>query len=84
MKTASFLLAVLIVVNMAAPQTSPAPQSQPGRRSPQAKTQQEYKDYNADYALSGGAVVEKAADEFAARYPQSELREYLYSKAMHE
>jgi len=84
MKTASFLLAVLIVVNMAAPQTGPAPQSQPGRRSPQAKTQQEYKDYNADYALSGGAVVEKAADEFAARYPQSELREYLYSKAMHE
>lgn len=28
--------------------------------------------------------MEKAANDFAARYPQSELTAYLYSKAMHE
>jgi tetratricopeptide (TPR) repeat protein len=28
--------------------------------------------------------MEKASDEFAAKYPNSELRPYLYSKAMHE
>lgn len=87
MKAAIFVVAALMAgmapAQQAAP--SPTPQSQPaGKRPPQAKTQQEYKDYNTDYALSGGAAVEKAAEEFAARYPQSELREYLYSKAMHE
>lgn len=65
------------------PSATPTPPPQT-KRPPQAKTQQEYKDYNADYALSGGAAVEKAASDFAAKYPQSELREYLYSKAMHE
>jgi tetratricopeptide (TPR) repeat protein len=65
-------------------------QSQPGqgqpsaRRSPQAKTQQEYSDYNAANAVTGGAAMEKVAGEFASKYPQSELRVYLYSKAMHE
>ena len=68
----------------AAPQTSPSqPQATPGR-PPQAKTQKEYSDYNVAYALSGGAAVEKAADNFAAEHPDSELRVYLYSKAMHE
>jgi tetratricopeptide (TPR) repeat protein len=64
-----------------------APQSPPqlsARRPPQAKTQAEYNDYNADYALTGGEAAENAANEFAAKYPQSELRVYLYSKAMHE
>lgn len=55
-----------------------------GRRPAQAKTQAEYKDYNAAYAVSGGAPMEKAADEFAAKYPDSELRAFLYSKAVHE
>src|SRR5215467_10987910 len=59
--------------------------SQPAaKRPPQAKTQQEYKDYNTDYALKGGAASEKAANDFTAKYPDSELRAYLYSKAMHE
>ena len=63
--------------------TAPAAQNT-GKRPPQAKSQQEYKDYNATYALTGGAAVEMGAKEFAEKYPQSELREYLYSKAMHE
>jgi tetratricopeptide (TPR) repeat protein len=65
--------------------------SQPGssvtpaaKRAPQAKTQPEYNDYNTAYAVSGGAAMEKAANDFAAKYPNSELRSYLYSKAMHE
>lgn len=79
---------ILIAGTLAAaqqPSSTPTPSAQTaGKRPPQAKTQQEYKDYNADYALSGGAAVEKAANDFAGKYPQSELREYLYSKAMHE
>lgn len=54
------------------------------KRPPQAKTQAEYAAYNAAYALKGGAVVEKAADDFAAKYPDSELKPYLYAKAEHE
>jgi tetratricopeptide (TPR) repeat protein len=59
--------------------------SQPaGKHVPQAKTHPEFNDYNAAYATSGGAASEKAADEFAAKYPASELKAYLYAKAMHE
>ncbi len=87
-------LLVLFYAVQAAPQTSaagnkadssspPHAQTTP-RRPPQAKTQKEYSSYNAAYALSGGAAVEKAADNFAVQYPDSELRVYLYSKAMHE
>ena len=57
----------------------------PGPKPPaQAKTQKEFEDYNKAYALSGGATVDKAANDFAAAYPNSELRSFLYSKAMHE
>ncbi|HEY7405110.1 MAG TPA: hypothetical protein VIB39_16405 [Candidatus Angelobacter sp.] len=56
----------------------------PAKHVAQAKTAQEFKDYNAAYALSGGEAVEKAADDFAAKYPASELKVFLYEKAMHE
>jgi tetratricopeptide (TPR) repeat protein len=60
-------------------------QPQPaGKHVPQAKTHPEFNDYNAAYAIAGGAASEKAADDFAAKYPESELKSYLYSKAMHE
>jgi tetratricopeptide (TPR) repeat protein len=55
-----------------------------GKRPPQAKTQAEFADYNAAFAVKGGAAMEKAADDFAAKYPNSELKPYLYAKAMHE
>lgn len=54
------------------------------RRPPQAKSQKEFNDYNTAYAITGGAASEKAADDFAARHPESELRSILYSKAAHE
>jgi tetratricopeptide (TPR) repeat protein len=52
-----------------------------GRR-PQAKTEQERADFNRAYALIGGTTSEMAANGFAAQYPDSELRRYLYSSAM--
>jgi tetratricopeptide (TPR) repeat protein len=55
-----------------------------GKHVPQAKTHPEFNDYNTAYATAGGAASEKAADEFAAKYPASELKAYLYAKAMHE
>jgi len=89
MKKAVFILATCLAAGtLAVAQqtgTAPAAQTQPsGKRPPQAKTQQEYDDYNTAYALNGGAASEKAANDFAQKYPQSELRAYLYSKAMHD
>jgi tetratricopeptide (TPR) repeat protein len=63
------------------PAASPTPQA---KRPPQAKTQAEFKDYKAAYAITGGALMEAAADAFAKKYPDSELRQLLYSKAMQE
>ena len=89
MRTFAALLIAAVTVSPAFAQTAPATGqtaagTQAGRRPPQAKTQQEFKDYNEANALSGGAAVEKAARNFAAKYPQSELRVYLYTKAMHD
>lgn len=49
---------------------------------PPAKSQQERGDFNFAYAENGGNALEIAANTFAAKYPDSELRQYLYSKAM--
>jgi tetratricopeptide (TPR) repeat protein len=49
---------------------------------PIAKTEQERNDFNRAYAVTGAAGSEAAADEFSNRYPESELRQYLYSSAM--
>ncbi|HLW51680.1 MAG TPA: hypothetical protein VKW06_02460 [Candidatus Angelobacter sp.] len=87
------LLVSLLLIVLALPAAGPRQQTQqangtpsppPAKRPPQAKTQAEYADYYAAYALSGGATVEKAANDFAAKYPDSELRSYLYSKAMRD
>ncbi len=67
-----------------APPAGGAQSQTAGRRPRQAKTQQEFKDYNTAYAISGGTEMEKAANDFALKYPESELRPYLYAKAMHE
>ena len=54
-----------------------------GKRPPQAKTQPEYEAFNAAIANTNDpAAVEKAADDFAAKYPDSELRVLLYEAAM--
>lgn len=55
-----------------------------GKRVLQPKTQAEFNDYKAAYAITGGAASEKSADDFAVKYPASELRATLFAKAMHE
>jgi hypothetical protein len=60
-----------------------APAAAPqGKRPAQAKTQPEYEAYNAAKALTDPAASEKAADDFAVKFPDSELRSLLYSAAM--
>lgn len=76
-------LSAPLLAQQSAAKSTPTP-SPRAKHGPQAKTQAEYADYNASYALSGGATVEKAANDFAAKYPDSELRLYLYLKALHE
>jgi tetratricopeptide (TPR) repeat protein len=61
-------------------QTAAAPQ---GKRPPQAKTQPEFEAYKTAAALTDPAAQEKAADDFAAKFPDSELRPVLYKSAMH-
>jgi len=63
----------------AAGQAAAAPQ---GKRKPQAKTKPEYDAYNAAIALTDPAALEKAADDFAAKFPDSELRTGLYTLTM--
>jgi tetratricopeptide (TPR) repeat protein len=53
-----------------------------GKRPPQAKTQPEFDAYKAAAASTDVATLEKAADDFATKFPDSELRILLYKNAM--
>src|SRR5271170_1532189 len=44
------------------------------KRPPQAKTQPEFDAYKAAAAITDATAQEKAADDFAAKFPDSELR----------
>ena len=69
-----------------APGTAPAqgPATQPAvKRPPQAKTQPEFDAYKAAAATTDAAAQEKASDDFALKYPDSELRVLLYKNVMH-
>jgi tetratricopeptide (TPR) repeat protein len=60
-----------------------APVTPPGKRPPQAKTQPEFDAYNAAIAnQKDAAAMEKAADDFATKFPDSELRVLLFKAAM--
>ena len=65
---------------------SPAAQGQAAapaaKRPPQAKTQPEYDAWKAAAANTDPAALEKAADDFATKFPDSELRLLLYKNAM--
>lgn len=67
-------------------QTTPAQGAagtpQVGKRPPQAKTQPEFDAYKAAAGVTDAAALEKAADDFAAKFPDSELRIILYKTAM--
>lgn len=50
--------------------------------TPQAKTQEEFKAYQEVVAKPDTAQMEQAADEFAQKFPNSELRTVLYNGLM--
>lgn len=52
------------------------------KRPPQAKTQPEFDAYKLAAASTDAAGLEKAADDFATKFPDSELRVLLYKNAM--
>jgi tetratricopeptide (TPR) repeat protein len=53
-----------------------------GKRPPQAKTQPEFDAYKLAAASTDPAALEKASDDFATKFPDSELRVLLYKNAM--
>ena len=62
---------------------SPQQTAPPTKRPPQAKTQAEFDAYQAAMKNAGDpAAMEKSADDFAAKFPTSELRDILYRVAM--
>jgi tetratricopeptide (TPR) repeat protein len=63
----------------AAGQAAPAPLA---KRPPQAKTQAEFDAYKLAVASTDVAALEKASDDFATKFPDSELRVLLYQNAM--
>jgi tetratricopeptide (TPR) repeat protein len=98
MKSGTMAVLSLILVSLgAAQQQTPATSSKPpaqqaaaspappqGKRPPQAKTQAEFDAYQAAMRIANDpAAVEKAADDFATKFPTSELRVLLYRTTMH-
>jgi tetratricopeptide (TPR) repeat protein len=95
MKRAAMIIVVLALAAVAfaqqpAAKDQPAAQSgaaQPsgqaqGKRPPQAKTQPEFEAYKTAAANQDPSALAKAADDFATKFPDSELRIILYKTAM--
>lgn len=84
------VVAVLVISTWGFTQDKPAGQNAPagqaaapaGKRRPMAKTQDEFAAYNAAAALTDAAAQEKAANDFATKFPDSELRPLLYKAVM--
>src|SRR5258708_2485360 len=95
MKRATMLVVTLAMATLviSAQDKAPAAQSAPAqaapakppveKRPPQAKTQAEFDAYKVAAANTDPAALEKAADDFAAKFPDSELRVLLYRTGMH-
>ena len=62
-------------------QGAAAPAATEGKRPPQAKTQPEFDAYKAASENKDNAALEKASDDFATKFPDSELRIILYKTA---
>jgi len=69
----------------AAGQAAPAAgaQAPATKRPPQLKTKPEQDAYTAAAASPDAATMEKAADDFATKFPDSEVRVLLYKNTMH-
>ena len=64
------------------PGTGQGPTLPPHKTPPAAKTQDEFAAYNAAVGNQDNAAAEKAADDFAAKFAQSDLRGLLYATLM--
>ena len=66
--------------------TTPAAPSQPSkpahRTPPAAKSQEEFNAFQQISAMPDSAAADKAADDFAQKFPQSDLRPLLYGALM--
>ena len=60
-------------------QAAAAPQ---GKRPPKVNSQEEYTAYKAAVAITDPTAEEKAANEFAVKYPESELRPLIFKSVM--
>jgi tetratricopeptide (TPR) repeat protein len=90
MKRAAIGIAVLAMCVCSWGQDKPAqnagaaqsPVAQQGKRKPAAKTKEEYDAFNTALGLTDAAAQEKAANDFAAKFTDSELRVLLYKAVM--
>src|ERR1039458_6626167 len=91
MKRAAAVIAVLVISTWGFTQNTFAQSSDKGaaqaaapagKRRPMAKTQDEFAAYNAAAVLSDPAAQEKAANDFATKFPDSELRPLLYKAVL--
>jgi tetratricopeptide (TPR) repeat protein len=65
----------------AAKTQAPATQAAPaGPKVPQAKSQEEFKAYEAVMSQKDPVAMDSAASEFATKYPESELREPIFQQ----
>ena len=53
-----------------------------GKRPAKVNSQEEYTAYKAAIAITDAAAAEKAAEDFATKYPQSEVRPMVYKAVM--
>ncbi len=87
MKNLAFIF-VVGLIGWAAPSIAQGAEAQGGgaamMRRPVAKSQQEYDDYRSARAANAGAEMDKAARGFAEKYPDSQLRQYLFSRALRQ
>jgi tetratricopeptide (TPR) repeat protein len=56
----------------------------PATHRPVARSQQEYQDYRTAAAAPTGSALERAASDYAQKYPSSELRLVLYQKSLRQ
>ncbi len=91
MRSAAIMAATILAATLALGQTNTTPNQNAGAaakpassgpRVLQAKSQEELKAYQDAFAKTDPALLEAAADDFAAKYPNSELRASLYIRAM--
>ncbi len=98
MKRVAIIMAVMGMYVGAVAQDKPAAQNPPagqssgqpasqaaapqGKRAPKINSQDEYTAYKAAVAITDGAESEKAANDFATKYPSSEVRTLVYKATM--